>query len=492
MNAHTEAPAQRVVSDEQVAAEGIEIRDVALATIGGGLGSFALVDRLRVGGVPASDIAVVSPYRDPAHMFSVVCRNSGLQPEDRLRSDSSARIDNLWGFPGYALEQAMTERSLAPMLKALGEPVLTDHYRPTVGRTEVGIAREGKRIGWTEMVVRALAEHVMKRREGGYWVLCRPEDKPVALRCRHLHLALGAAGLQLSPETEDFRDNDPLGDRVVHSYERHDRIYDELAWRGGHVLVRGTGIAASRVLQRLVEVRDASGQDIHIWHLFGHYTDQPGSGAQPDSAFGFRHQAFDFPKAAFGGQLRDLTRGLPEDERIELIRELGATSTPYVQEWAEALQRGRREGWYDAVVGTVSSFQGRDQKVVSTVALANGEAFGIPVDYVVDATGLDTSVDQHRLVSELVHHSGVTVNELGGLRVDHDCCVVGGESGDGLMFASGMTAQGGSLGPVDSFLGLQSAALSIGDVLATAGLGHRLTPMRSAAAWMRWMRGRSL
>jgi hypothetical protein len=55
-----------------------------------------------------------------------------------------------------------------------------------------------------------------------------------------------------------------------------------------------------------------------------------------------------------------------------------------------------------------------------------------------------------------------------------------------------MNARGGPLAPVDSFLGLQSAALSIADVLAGHGLGERLTPARSVRQWWKWMGRKSL
>lgn len=478
------ALADIATTDEDMTASGMPIEDVALVSIGGGLGSFALVDRLRLGGAAADDIRVVTPHLKPDQVFSAACRASGLASEDELRSDSAARIDNPWGFPGYALEEAWRSKRIGPLARVLFEPVLCEPYTPTVALMQKGIARETQRIGWTSMVAQGTAERVIKRAGGGYFVVRRARgDRRAVYRCHNVHLALGAAGPQITPEAAVFRDQSTHGDQVVHVYEPHEHVYQDLVSQGGSVLVRGAGIAASRVLERLIEDRDASGRNVHIWHLFRHYD---------DSGHGFSYQPFDFPKAAFSGQLRDTTSRLPEAERIDLIRELGSTSTPYRKTWATQLRRGREEGWYDAVVGEVSTFRSHQGRVDTHVRLGNGEDLKIPVNYVIDATGLDMATQHHPLVADLVAHTGASVNALAGLRVDDDFAVVGCDSGGGRVFATGMTARGARLAPVDSFAGLQSAALTIADRLAEQGLGGRLTPARSATAWLKWMGGRSL
>ncbi|MBO0809624.1 MAG: hypothetical protein J2P32_15120, partial [Actinobacteria bacterium] len=119
-----------------------EIRDVPFVTIGGGLASFALVDRLRVTGVPARDIRVVAPHRVPYQNFRYLLRASQISERDPLRSDSMSRADNIWGFPGYAIEAAFAERSLRPLWQVLTEPVLAEFFVPTPARVFRGMDRE--------------------------------------------------------------------------------------------------------------------------------------------------------------------------------------------------------------------------------------------------------------------------------------------------------------------------------------------------------------
>ena len=308
--------------------------DVPLITIGGGLGSFALVDVLRVAGVPAEKIRVISPHRTPDANFLRRCRASGLGDTDRLRSDSSARIDNPWGFPGYAVQQAWQTRRVQPLLRVLTEPVLSEYYTPTVNQVHSGLRREADRIRWESMVVDGVATEIRREDGGGYLVTVEPLTGPARVyRSRFVHLAPGYAGPRLTADARRFRDRNPTDDRHAHAYEPHEHVYAALAERPGTVLVRGTGIGASRILQRLADDRRTSGSDIRVWHLCRR---PPGRDPRParlaryDSG-AFICQPFNFPKAAFGGQLRDRTLRLPADERADEIRAAGRHEHPLSQ-----------------------------------------------------------------------------------------------------------------------------------------------------------------
>ena len=51
---------------------------------------------------------------------------------------------------------------------------------------------------------------------------------------------------------------------------------------------------------------------------------------------------------------------------------------------------------------------------------------------------------------------------------------------------------GGYYAGVDSFLGLQYAALRIHDNLVSAGFGRRIGPGRSISQWWKWARNTAL
>lgn len=493
MTISTEQPAtrdpERLVSDEQLAATGIPVTGTTLATIGGGLGSFALVDRLRIAGVPAGDIAVVGEATSPGAAFFARCAALGLDDASRLRSGSAARIDNLWGFPGYAGHEARRTRSLRPLTRLLLDGVQGAGYRPSVGVVRDALDREAERIGWSAMTTGTRAEYLFKRDGGGYFVVCRERDELVALRCDHVHLALGSPGARVTPEVAAYREGSPDSTRLTTAYDDNDAALATIARRGGHVIVRGAGEAALQLLGRIADARRHHGRDIHVWHVVRSWPD--GSSGRTER-LGFRHQPLDFPRSAYTGSLRDEVAALDEDDRLEAIGQLGVATVRPHPRGHDPLADARGDGWYDAVVGEVRSITDKGRRIAAVVRLQNGERMTVEGDHFFDAVGLDTDTTAHPLVADLVAFSPVTTNALGGLRVDEQWAVDGGDSGEGRMFATGSTARGARLGPVDSFLGLQQAALSIADTLAAAGVGHPLTPLRSARGWFQWIGGRSL
>src|SRR5437660_1714647 len=99
--------AECVWADASLSAQGIAVEDVPFVTIGGGLGSLAMVQMLRLAGVPPADIRVLGGIDLPHQTFRRLAEVSQIGPDDRLRSASDARIDGIWGWPGYALREAV-------------------------------------------------------------------------------------------------------------------------------------------------------------------------------------------------------------------------------------------------------------------------------------------------------------------------------------------------------------------------------------------------
>ena len=85
--------------DRQVGAAGIPLYDVPLVSVGGGIGAFTLVDVLRIQGVPAGSIRVLSSRDAPWQSWEYLTRVSQLPAGERIRSDAGARPDNIWGVP---------------------------------------------------------------------------------------------------------------------------------------------------------------------------------------------------------------------------------------------------------------------------------------------------------------------------------------------------------------------------------------------------------
>ena len=120
-------------TDQAVAAAGIPVRDVPFVSVGGGIGSFVTVDYLRIAGMPSSSIRVLTNLSHPWQTYEYLTRVSQIPRTERIRSDSASRPDNIWGFPSYALQEAVRDRTVSPLWQVLVEPVFADFYTPAAG-----------------------------------------------------------------------------------------------------------------------------------------------------------------------------------------------------------------------------------------------------------------------------------------------------------------------------------------------------------------------
>ncbi len=477
--------------------------DVPFVTVGAGMGAFALVSFLRIAGVPTNQIRAIGPNPVPYETYKYLCNNSQITDGTRIRSDSSSVMDNLWGWPGYAVREAFGHRPegfFKPLWSVFSEPIVADYWTPQAGQVFRSIDREIPRIGWNEMFVPGLARVVRKRVGGGYFVIHTPPEgtmstRRVAFRCHYVHVGVGYPGLRFLADLQAYRQKYNDYRHVVNAYEPHEHVYEDLIRQPGTVVVRGSGIVGSRILSRLIEDRDTKGAQTQIWHLFRNYVAGP-VGPPRFRRYGeqgFAYQGFNFARAAWGGTVKYELQALEGKPRSEYISKIGGTNTPWRKEWQDQLNRGRSEGFYRTHIGEVEDVvPGGDNKVVTRIRSRDGALLEIPADYIIDATGLEGTIDDHRLLRDLMAHSGVGKNPHGRLDVEPTFELRGTRNGPGRMYASGSITLGGYYAPVDSFLGLQYAALQIADDLAGVGFGQRIGMARSVSNWFKWARNRRI
>jgi uncharacterized NAD(P)/FAD-binding protein YdhS len=111
---------------------------------------------------------------------------------------------------------------------------------------------------------------------------------------------------------------------------------------------------------------------------------------------------------------------------------------------------------------------------------------------VIDCTGLEADIREHRVLADLLDHGGAGRNPLGRLDVERNFEVRGTRSEPGRMYASGSATLGGYFPGVDTFLGLQIAAQEICDDLARVGFCRSLGPFRSTWQWLLWAQNRKI
>ena len=483
-------------TDLEVSRSGLIVRDVPLVTVGGGIGSFALIDSLRIGGVSVAAVAAVGTDECPWDSITRLARASQLGDDDRLRSDSSSTPGNIWGFPSYALREAWKRRSLAPVVNVLTEPIITDFWTPRLSQVMDEMRREADRINWWAVFDRGRVELIRERDEGGYFILVRrcDTDTRVVYRSRWVHVAVGYSAIRMLPDLQSYRERTGDAERVVNAYESHDHVYESLARRPGSVLVRGSGVVASRILERLIDDRDEKGLDTRVHHLFRTYVGGsrgPSIMLRRPGADGWANQAFNWPKSCWGGELKQRLERLDPEGRMELLGVLGGTTTPPRKSWQDQLVRAREGGWYQELIGTVVDVRpSGDGRVSTNIIDHDGAKSELVSDFVIDCTGLEPAIESHPLFADMLAHAGIERNPLGRLDVTESFEVLGARSGDGRIYASGAATLGGPYAAVDSFQGLQYAALRIADDLAEQGFGHRIGVRRSLRQWVRWVRDR--
>jgi pSer/pThr/pTyr-binding forkhead associated (FHA) protein len=257
---------QPQVSLEALKQTGLPLAETTYLAIGGGIGSFTWVDHLVIGGVDPAKIVAIGLESKPYARFRRLCRNSQIFEQERLRSDSGATPDNIWGWPGYALRemwQALNRgnwRHAAYLAwQIFTEPVLCEPYTPQAAALFAAIERESRRIGWENIWQFGRAQAIRKTDDGRY-VVAYLQSPLHPQRCQlivapYLHLSLGYSQPRFLPDLQSYRRQTGDNKRFVHAYEPHDHLYHHLRQYGGTVLLRGRGIVASRILERLHEER---------------------------------------------------------------------------------------------------------------------------------------------------------------------------------------------------------------------------------------------
>lgn len=498
---------QPVVPIWQVQQSGIPTTETTYLAIGGGLGSFAWIDHLMISGVPEQQMVAIGLEPKPHARYERLCLNSQIPTHERLRSNSDACPDNIWGWPSYGLREISRSLGRGQIGNALrvagqvfGEPVLTDTYTPRAIDVYTSMDREARRINWGRIWRYGQARAIRKTDDGRYVIAYtqinqRLEVVKQFIIARYVHIAVGYPGIQFLADLQDYRDRTKDFQRVVNAYEDHTHIYQHLARNGGVVMVRGRGIVASRVIQRLAEVR-LQNPNVRILHVLrspllqGHRDGH----ARRKVEYHTELQAFNWPKSCAGGTLRKKLEQADDQQRDRLLNDWGGTTTASRKDWRSIVRTGLREGWYQILFYKVKRVErnqyGQIASLVSTGDPRQPETW-LSADFIIDCTGLEAALDSNVFLKDMVETYRLERNPKGRLRVANDFELLGMGNGPGHAYASGAMTLGGPYAMADSFLGLQFAAMRSAEGLRKLGApGLRgFGPLRSFAQWARWVRG---
>ncbi|NMG07005.1 FHA domain-containing protein [Brasilonema sp. UFV-L1] len=480
-------------------ATGKTVGESDFLAIGAGLGSYIWVDLLRIWGVRCEKIVALGLDQEPYARYKRLCMNSQIPLHERLRSNSDSCPDNIWGWPSYALRESwrdFTKANLSQSFKYLwqvfNEPTFAETYTPRAGNVFDSINREAKRIGWDKIYRYGRVRAIRKTDDGRYCVAYSQGPGSHAFHvARYLHLAIGYPAIQFLPDLQAYREKYQDFKSVVNAYEDHNHVYEQLEKQGGKVLIRGRGIVASRILQRIYEARQRN-RNITVLHLMR--SPKPiGNKFEKAQRFVNNHyefQPFNWPKACWGGELRVMLEKANTDERKRLLTDWGGTTTADRRDWQRITEEGLREGWYKIEFGEVQKVERDAQNRPLTHIQEQG--FGqmtLDADFIIDSTGLDAKAQASPLLEDLVKHYNLPLNYLGRLSVGNNFELVEMRHAKSQIYAAGATTLGGPYAAVDSFLGLQYAALCAVDSLAAARAPgvHRLNAFSSFGQWLKWV-----
>lgn len=512
------------VTVEALKASGHPVEEVRFCAVGGGLGSFVWVDHLRCYGIKTADIKVIGTEEVCYQTYKRYCKNSQIPDHERLRSNSLSRPDNIWGFPGYAMREVGKGIGFKGIFQVFGEPTLAESYTPRAGDVFDSLDKEAKRIGWSDMLDKAQVLGLRKTTDGRYAVAYKLWGGEATGEARNryavadvVHLSTGYPATRFVDDFQTFITNHPdARAQVANAYEPHDQMYIEAERRGGpvQVVVRGRGIVASRIIQRLFEAR-AKNPGIRILHSM-----RTPIGPREGAVFrkarrlvrnNVEIQPFNWPKSCWGGDLRVEYENASDQDRGIMLGQLGGTTTAERSDWIAIVERGTEEGWYRPVYGNISDLaplpaQGPQQPAGVQVSIdtVEGNIEQLNADYLVDCTGLIADIRRSPFLADLLDVYELPRNHAWrlkdgtamqgpptGLRCTNDFEIEGLRNGNGRVYAAGTITTGGPYLAVDSFLGLQYSAIRSVDHMVTER-HHKvrnLGPFRSLGGWTKWMVG---
>ena len=453
----------------------------------------------------------------PYGHYQKLCLNSQIYPHERLRSNSDSCPDNIWGWPSYALREAGRDLIKGQIKTALGllwqvfaEPAFAQTYTPRSGNVFAALDREAKRINWDQMYRYGRVRAIRKTDDGRYAIAYSrstptQRDRAIII-ARYVHIAIGYPAIQFLPDLQTYRQKTGDFKSVVHAYESHDHIYQHLEQNGGTVLIRGRGIVASRILQRLYQARQKN-PNILILHLMRFPKPQGNKfGLSQRKVINHNEfQPFNWPKGCWTGEQRAMLEKASPEERIRLTTDWGGTTTAERKDWKRIIDEGLKEGWYKIEFGEVEKVARQTNGLVTYIQAKEFKVqTRLEADFIIDATGLIASVFESPLLKDMVEHYHLPLNPWKRFQVANDFEIVEMRNPApempkkrlsffprrkkaGRMYAAGVVTLGGPHAAVDSFLGLQYVALvSVNSIAKIAPGLRRLNLISSFVQWLKW------
>jgi len=352
-------------------------RDSTIGIVGDGFGSLIVYATAIYVGFRPDEITIYGTNDNPVGTYQQFAFNLG---QTVLRSESESHFLPA-DWPTFAQLDAWSRRSVKPLARSVrrkynpGVPdilaeahVVKDHLRWNDNRYP-------KRIGWLQREFSPSPHFVLYDEEAGY-----------AGRARHVMLALGHGPLVYPPVIAKAMASDPEVEmRVAQAYGP--KTYAA----GGRYVVVGAGIAA---VNEWANAIDTGAKVISLLRS-----------ATPDE------QDLNTPRCFFEALGIDIFQGLPFDQRVAFLGQVLKGTSPERRSWQERIERARREGRFDELMGEIDQIERGPAGLRIHIASRQGDVGWLDVTGVVCATGFQKSALALPLLRRLIEFYGIEVSD---------------------------------------------------------------------------------
>jgi hypothetical protein len=367
-------------------------RDASIAVVGDGFGSLIVYATAVWLGFRPEQLTVFGTNDDPVGTYQQFAYNLG---QTVLRSESESHFLPA-DWPTFAELDALARRSPAFLVRSIRRT-----YNPGVPDILAEARIVQRRLGWNEN--RYPAKVGWLQREGGggdspHFVLY-DEDASFIGRARHVVLAVGHGPLSFPPALAQAKQDPELGARIVQAYEAKE--YDP----NGRYVVVGAGIAS---VNEWANILDLGAKCISL-------TRNP----EPDE------QDLNTPRCFFEALGIDAFQALSFDERMQFLGHILKGTTPKRRSWLERIERGRRDGRFEQLLGEIDEVQPGPLGLRIHVVSRHGDDPGwLDVTGVVAGTGFNKSALSVPLLRRLIDFYRVPI-EGGRMKLQSNCGVPG-------------------------------------------------------------------
>jgi hypothetical protein len=381
-------------------------RDSTIAVVGDGFGSLLVYATAVYLGFRPEEITIHGPQQLPVATYQAYAWNLG---QTVLRSESESHFLPA-DWPTFAQLDAWSRLSPRPLARSIRR-----RYNPGVGEILAEAVTVAGELGWDEQRVPVRVGWVQREQGPSPHFVLYDEQAQFIGRAKHVMLALGHGPLAFPPALAAARERDPaIRERIVQAYEP--KAYHP----AGRYLVVGSGIAS---VNEWANALDAGAKVIALRR-----------NPQPDE------QDLNVPRCLFEARGIDAFGGLPFDQRIDFLGQALRGTAPRRRGWQERVQRGRREGRFDELVGEIDAVEPGPAGLRVHVVSAHGEDPGwLDVTGVVPGTGFSRSVLALPLLRRLVEHYRLPVID-GRIPLASNCGVPGLDMPQSRLAMMGLTA----------------------------------------------------